>query len=116
MQHPTAISSSARSWPGDGCCAGLSKTNGSILKRTPARSHPRSPKCFPPLHDFYVKIGQLDPDLTTDRAEYAKTMEIYAREAQPPFVLGMVPVEQWMDTSFRNEAIKRLGGPGWWRK
>ena len=57
---------------------------------------------------------QWDPDLTIDLAELEQTMEI-ALNADPPMIGKSVPVADWVDTSFRDEAIDRLGGEGWWQ-
>lgn len=82
-----------------------------------ARQYPAAnPRVLSPVHDFYVKVGQFDPDLTTDPREYTKTMDVYAKEANPPLAQGTLPVERWVDASFRDEALRRLGGRGWWRK
>jgi ABC-type nitrate/sulfonate/bicarbonate transport system substrate-binding protein len=68
-----------------------------------------------PVHDAYVRNGQLDPDMTLDFRNYAATMNLYAKEANPPLAKGTLPVQEWVDRSFLDPAIRRLGGRGWWR-
>jgi hypothetical protein len=74
-----------------------------------------NPEVLGQVHDFYSSSGMWNPDLTIDLAEMEETMRIYREEVDPPFAQGELPVEEWVDTSFRDEAIERLGGEGWWR-
>jgi ABC-type nitrate/sulfonate/bicarbonate transport system substrate-binding protein len=81
------------------------------------RAHPTANvRILGPAHDALVRIGQFDPDLTTDLSSYTATMDVYAKEANPPLAKGTIPAREWIDTSFRDQAIRRLGGRGWWRK
>jgi NitT/TauT family transport system substrate-binding protein len=67
------------------------------------------------VHDFYTNSGMWDPDLTMDLGALEETMRIALEEVDPPLAQGELPVSEWVDTSFRDEAIERLGGEGWWR-
>ena len=67
------------------------------------------------VHEFYSNSGMWDPDLTMDLDALTETMRIALEEVDPPLAQGELPVEEWVDTSFRDEAIERLGGEGWWQ-
>jgi NitT/TauT family transport system substrate-binding protein len=74
-----------------------------------------SPSVVSESYDTYVQVKMWDPDLVIDLNAYQQTIDL-ALQAQPPLVQGNVPVKEWVDTSLRDEAIKRLGGIGWWKK
>jgi ABC-type nitrate/sulfonate/bicarbonate transport system substrate-binding protein len=66
-------------------------------------------------HAFYVNSGMWDPDLNMNLEGLTETVRISREEVDPPFAQGDLPLSDWVDTSFRDEAIDRLGGEGWWR-
>ena len=66
-------------------------------------------------YDQYIKIKMWDPDMVIDQKAYEQTLQI-GLSATPPLVQGNLAFKEWVDTSFRDEAIRRLGGTGWWKK
>jgi NitT/TauT family transport system substrate-binding protein len=67
------------------------------------------------VHEFYSNSGMWDPDLTMNLDDLEETKRIFLEEVDPPFAQADLPLEEWVDTSFRDEAIERLGGEGWWQ-
>ena len=73
------------------------------------------PSVIADSYDQYIKIKMWDPDMVIDQKAYQQTLQI-SLNATPPLVQGNLAFKEWVDTSFRDEAIRRLGGTGWWKK
>jgi ABC-type nitrate/sulfonate/bicarbonate transport system substrate-binding protein len=65
-------------------------------------------------NQVYIDKHMWDPDLKMLPDVIESTMKLGVEEADPPLAPKTLPLDQWVDGSYRDEAIKRLGGEGWW--
>ncbi|HET7571658.1 MAG TPA: ABC transporter substrate-binding protein [Gaiellaceae bacterium] len=64
---------------------------------------------------FYGQKGYWDPDLKTHADILVTNGAQAVTAANPPLVPKTLPLSQWVDITYRNHAIKKLGGVGWWK-
>jgi ABC-type nitrate/sulfonate/bicarbonate transport system substrate-binding protein len=66
-------------------------------------------------NEKYIQKLMWDPDLRMLNDVIETTAKMGVEQADPPLAPKVLPLEEWVDASYRDEAIKRLGGDGWWK-